>query len=147
MADDVLVNLRVLARLQEGDRVNCSGTFFEIESGLLTTLWRWLRQENREKTLSRIADVMARAGAAPGAHVFADQALDGLRKLKITYGACPTTVARLDHIMTTSAAACCACGGEPARRPRPGAPRAPARASAQTQTGSCSPAPADERSF
>ena len=77
MADDVLVNLRVLARLQEGDRVNCSGTFFEIESGLLTTLWRWLRQENREKTLSRIADVMARAGAAPAHDEFRPRLRDG----------------------------------------------------------------------
>ena len=145
--DNVLVNLRVLARLQEGDRVNCSSRYFEIESGAFTMLWRWLRQETREKSLSSIADVMARAALVPGAHVFAAQAREGLRKLKITYASCSTTVARLDHIMTTSEAACCACAAEPARRPRPAASPAPASASAETQTGSCSPSQEHERSF
>ena len=99
MADDVLVNLRVLSRLQENDRLNCTGTFFAIETGVLTKVWRWLRQETREKTLSRIADVMDRASRVPHAHAFAEQAREGLERLKITYAACPTTVARLDHIM------------------------------------------------
>ena len=147
MADDVLVNLRVLSRLQENDRLNCTGTFFAIETGVLTKVWRWLRQETREKTLSRIADVMDRASRVPHAHAFAEQAREGLERLKTTYAACPTTVARLDHIMVTSAAACSACAGEPADRPRRGARSSLTTSTAQTQTDSCSPAPADERSF
>jgi len=97
----VLVNLRVLSQLQSGDRVNAESNFFAIERGFMTSIWRWWRAENRERTLSRISEIFhATQNSVRVPDGLMEQACKGLRMLKTsTYAADPTTCARLDNII------------------------------------------------
>ena len=123
--DDCLINLRILSQVQEGDKLKCAGQFFEIESGLFSTLYRWLRQDTRERTLSRVSEVMECARALNQPELVA-QACEGLTKLRTTYQACPTTVARIDQVVASCrpSLACAAASKE----------KAPPRTSVAVQT-------------
>ena len=99
----VLVNLRVLAQLQEHDKLNCSGTYFVIERGFLTAFYRYTRNETREKTISRVSDTLQ---SAESRNIDIREACRGLVTLRnSTYADCPTTCARLDTIISRARAA------------------------------------------
>lgn len=100
LQEQVLVNLRVLSQLQAGDRLNAESTLFYIERGFLTGFWRWWRQETRERTLSRIDDIMTAARDILSARTLLDPACKGLESLRdTTYAGDATTTARLDNII------------------------------------------------
>lgn len=92
-----LVNLRVLGQVQPNDRIVADSTYLEIESrwGLANFL-RWWRADSREKTLTRIQDVMQQAAHIRGTDSLVKDALQGLQQLMdTTYKDDPLTVARL----------------------------------------------------
>ena len=100
LEEQVLVNLRVLSQLQAGDRLNAEGNLFYIERGFLSGLWRWWRQETRERTLSRIDDIMSAARGMGEAKALLGPACKGLESLRdTTYVGDATTTARLDNII------------------------------------------------
>lgn len=102
LQEQVLVNLRVLSQLQAGDRLNAEGNLFYIERGFLSGLWRWWRQETRERTLSRIDDIMSAARQMPSADRLLGPACKGLESLRdTTYAGDATTTARLDNIISS----------------------------------------------
>jgi hypothetical protein len=104
MQSVVLVNLRVLSKLQPGDRLQCCDSrFFGIDRGYLTWLWRWMKADTRQITLERLDDTVKEAMTAGGNEPLLIQARDGLAHLVETYHTDPTTVARLEAIIARMA--------------------------------------------
>ena len=114
----VLVNLRVLGQLQPNDRVRADSNYLEIESRWgLSSFLRWWRADSREKTLSRIQDVMAHACQIKGTDKLIASAREGLQQLiNTTYADDPLTVARLEVVLASTAAVNPAPRAEPAPR-------------------------------
>jgi len=101
--DVVLVNLRVVSKLQPGDRLQCCDSkYFGIDRGYFTFLWRWLKADTRQLTLERLEDTV-RSACARGEHScvrkLLDEACGGLEHLLETYHTDPTTVSRLETII------------------------------------------------
>lgn len=101
--DDVaLVNLRVIAKLQPGDRLQCCDSrYFGIDRGWMTFIWRWLKADTRQITLERLEETI-RAGHTrrdePAVVGLLESACQGLTHLRETYHTDPTTVSRLESI-------------------------------------------------
>ena len=94
---DVYVNLRVLSQLQPGDRIRADSTFIEIEPrGALTFVRRWMRSDTREKTVSRIEQLVQEALRICVETDILTSACTGVRVLiDSTYAGDPLTVARV----------------------------------------------------
>lgn len=104
MANDVvLVNLRVIAKLQPGDRLQCCDSkYFGIDRGYFTWLWRWIKADTRKITLERLEDTVFEAnkvGQDKLTKGLLQGAKSGLGHLLDTYHTDPTTVARLETII------------------------------------------------
>jgi len=101
--DVVLVNLRVIAKLQPGDRLQCCDSkYFGIDRGYFTWFWRWVKADTRQITLERLEDTIAEAGKKytdPTTGNLLKGAKAGLAHLLDTYHTDPTTVARLETII------------------------------------------------
>lgn len=95
---DVYVNLRVLSQLQPGDRIRADSTFIEIEPrGALTFVRRWVRSDTREKTVSRIEQLVQEALRISVDRDVLTRACTGVGVLiDSTYAGDPLTVARLE---------------------------------------------------
>lgn len=104
-ADVVLVNLRVVSKLQPGDRLQCCDSkYFGIDRGYLTWLYRWLKADTRQITLERLEDTVAAARVRSDEPVVVrllTDAKEGLMHLLETYHTDPTTVARLESIISS----------------------------------------------
>ena len=100
----VLVNLRVVSKLQPGDRLQCTDSrYFGIDRGYFSFLWRWLKADGRTLTLERLEDTVRAAQASDHAAVsqlLKDAAL-GIGHLIETYHTDPTTVSRLESILAS----------------------------------------------
>lgn len=107
--DVVLVNLRVISKLQPGDRLQCCDSkYFGIDRGYLTWLYRWMKADTRQITLERLEETVGLALGARREPAVAKLLLDaqaGIAHLLETYHSDPTTVARLEAIIQR-------CGGE-----------------------------------
>ena len=107
--DVILVNLRVVAKLQPGDRLQCCDSkYFGIDRGYFTFLWRWLKADTRQLTLERLEDTVRAAnarGEQPFVRRLLDEACTGLAHLLETYHTDPTTVSRLETIIEMCQAA------------------------------------------
>ena len=101
--DVVLVNLRVVSKLQPGDRLQCCDSkYFGIDRGYFTWFWRWVKADTRQITLERLEDTVGEAGknrADPTTAALLTGAKAGLEHLLDTYHTDPTTVARLETII------------------------------------------------
>ena len=101
--DIVMVNLRVVSKLQPGDRLQCcDGKYFGIDRGYLTWLWRWMKADTRHITLERLEEMVMDAvkrAKEPGIAALLGEAKSGLGHLLDTYHADPTTVSRLETII------------------------------------------------
>ena len=102
-ADVVLVNLRVISKLQPGDRLQCCDSkYFGIDRGYFSFIYRWLKADTRHIALERLEDTIAqardRSGEAAVEPLMRD-ARAGLVHLLDTYHTDPTTVARLESII------------------------------------------------
>lgn len=102
--DDVtLVNLRVVSKLQPGDRLQCCDSkYFGIDRGYFTFIWRWLKADTRQLTLERLEDTVRAACERknePWVQKLLCDACTGLQHLLETYHTDPTTVSRLETII------------------------------------------------
>jgi len=100
----VLVNLRVVAKLQPGDKLQCTDSrYFSIDRGYFSFLWRWFKADGRALTLERLDDVIAEASSLRKVQPIVAQLLSdaavGIEHLIETYHTDPTTVARLESIL------------------------------------------------
>ena len=102
--DVVLVNLRVISKLQPGDRLQCCDSkYFGIDRGYFTWFWRWVKADTRQITLERLEETVSEAGKnreEPTTAELLRGAKSGLEHLLDTYHTDPTTVARLETIIT-----------------------------------------------
>ena len=111
--DIVLVNLRVLAKLKQGDRLQCADSrYFGIDRGgwwVWTAISRWMARDNRHNMLDRVESIF-RAASKLQIHdkdKHLSSAKAGVRELICTYAGDPTTVARLENLIQEPAAAAC----------------------------------------
>ena len=100
----VLVNLRVVAKLQPGDRLQCTDSrYFGIDRSYFSFIWRWLKADGRALALERLDDMVREALKSrtnPTVVELLDQASAGIEHLIETYHTDPTTVSRLESILT-----------------------------------------------
>jgi hypothetical protein len=103
--DLVLVNLRVVSKLQPGDRLQCTDSrYFGIDRGYFSFLWRWLKADGRGLALERLDDIMRQGSGMREQPVVAKllkEAESGIGHLIETYHTDPTTVSRLESILAT----------------------------------------------
>ena len=100
----VLVNLRVVAKLQPGDKLQCTDSrYFSIDRGYFSFLWRWFKADGRALTLERLDDMITEASALRKVQPIVAQLLRdasvGIEHLIETYHTDPTTTARLESIL------------------------------------------------
>ena len=100
----VLVNLRVVAKLQPGDKLQCTDSrYFSIDRGYFSFLWRWFKADGRALTLERLDDMIHEASALRKSQTIVSQLLGdaavGIEHLIETYHTDPTTTARLESIL------------------------------------------------
>lgn len=99
----IFVNLRVISKLQPGDRLQCADSrYFGIDRGYFSFLWRWMKADGRALTLERLEETMREASKVrmnPSVQTLLTDAASGLRHLMDTYHTDPTTVARLEAIL------------------------------------------------
>ncbi len=105
MSEDVesvtMINLRVLAKLRPGDRLQCCDTkFFSIDRGWLTWLTRWIRNDNRRHTIDRVEDTFRKAKSMQSCKELLAPAKKGTQELLSTYAGDETTVSRIEHIIS-----------------------------------------------
>ena len=99
-----LVNLRVVSKLQPGDRLQCTDSrYFGIDRGYFSFLWRWFKADGRTLTLERLEDTVRAAHASKSEAVpqLLQDAAVGIGHLIETYHTDPTTVARLESILVS----------------------------------------------
>ena len=95
-----LVNLRVLAKLKPGHRLQTvDSRYFGIDDSAWSWLYRWLRSDNRGNTVDRIEETFANAKKHNAPDALVNQAKCGVEKLCSTYVSDPTMVARLETII------------------------------------------------
>ena len=101
----ILVNLRVVAKLQPGDRLQCTDSrYFGIDRGYWSFLWRWMKADGRALALERLEEIVREASAArdsPMMSQLLSDAANGINHLIETYHTDPTTVSRLEAILTS----------------------------------------------
>lgn len=100
----VRINLRVLSKLQPGDRLQCCDSkYFGLDRGYMTSIWRWFKGDTRLIALERLDDTvkLAREQAAndDSINVLLQQASQGMEHLLDTYHTDATTVARLEYLI------------------------------------------------
>lgn len=106
-ASVTLVNLRVIAKIKNGDRLQCVDTrYFGIDraTGWWVWAWRWIRQDSRVHMLDRVDETFKEAHKLEKSkypcldeHIKAAQ--HGIRELMCTYADDPTTVSRLETLI------------------------------------------------
>jgi hypothetical protein len=100
----ILVNLRVVAKLQPGDRLQCTDSrYFGIDRGYMSFLWRWFKADGRALALERLEDIVREAVATrdcPSMPQLLADAAAGIHHLIETYHTDPTTVSRLEALLT-----------------------------------------------
>ena len=97
------VNLRVLAKLKPGDRLQTvDSRYFGIDRGWFTWLTRWIRSDNRTNTVDRIEETFRSASDRRVDQGLIRAAKGGVRELCATYVGDETTVARLEAIISES---------------------------------------------
>lgn len=96
----VLVNLRVVSKLQPGDRLQCTDSrYFGIDRGYWSFLWRWIKADGRALALERLDDTVHEAlkyRKQNAVKTLLEQACTGIEHLIETYHTDPTTVSRLE---------------------------------------------------
>lgn len=98
----VMVNLRVLAKLKAGDRLqSVDSRYFSIDRGLFTWLTRWVRNDNRSHSIDRIEETFEKAKGFAECTSLLPAAKQGVEELKATYVGDDTTVSRLEHIVSS----------------------------------------------
>ena len=100
----VRVNLRVLAKLQPGDRLQCCDSkYFGVDRGYLVWAWRWWKGDTRNIALERLDDTIRCAltliESNDDMQTLLKSASEGITNLLETYHSDATTVARLETLV------------------------------------------------
>ena len=99
----VLVNLRVVSKLQPGDRLQCTDSrYFGIDRSYFSFIWRWLKTDSRALALERLDEIVHEAAKHkqdPLVRALLGEACTGINHLIETYHTDPTTVARLEALL------------------------------------------------
>ena len=100
----VRVNLRVLAKLQPGDRLQCCDSkYFGVDRGYLVWALRWWKGDTRQIALERLDDTIRCALPLAEDHKDIKKLLkgasEGIAHLLDTYHTDATTVARLETLV------------------------------------------------
>lgn len=95
------VNLRVIAKLKQGDRLHCADNrYFGIDRGWMGWIRRVLHYDSRANTLDRLEATFTSAQAEKSASAaLVANAKKGVRELMGTYADDPTTVSRLETLV------------------------------------------------
>lgn len=104
--EEIIVNLRILNKLDKHQKLITRGAYLNIEAPSLVpeALRRWNRQDNRFETIKKINTVVNAAIFNVDTDKFnmKQYILDakvGIENLKDTYATCTQTCARLDLIL------------------------------------------------
>ncbi len=96
----IRVNLRVLAKVKAGDRIQTvDSRYFGIDRGYWQFFTRWIRSDNRSNTVDRIEETFRQAEKLNLPPTLIDAAKKGVRELCATYVNDDTTVSRLETIV------------------------------------------------
>lgn len=100
----VLVNLRVIAKLQPGDRLQCTDSrYFGIDRSYFSFIMRWLKADSRVLALERLEETVNAACkykmSTPLVRQLLANARTGVEHLIETYHTDPTTVSRLEALL------------------------------------------------
>ena len=110
-ADIILVNLRVLSKLKQGDRLQCADSrYFGIDRGgswLWQAVTRWMSRDNRHNMLDRVETIFKAVDKLElkDKDMHLKAAKSGIRELICTYADDPTTVSRLENLIAEPVAA------------------------------------------
>ena len=105
-ADIILVNLRVLSKLRQGDRLQCADSrYFGIDRGgswIWQAISRWMTRDNRHNMLDRVEGVFKAVEQLElkDKEQHLNAARGGIRELICTYADDPTTVSRLENLIS-----------------------------------------------
>ena len=103
--DEVVVNLKVLAKVGKQQKLVTRDAFFNIEARSVVPefLRRWKRGDDRNATLLKINQVVKLAfrflPEHPEIKPYILESVQGLENLKETYSICSQTCARLDAVI------------------------------------------------
>ena len=109
--DVILVNLRVLSKLKQGDRLQCADSrYFGIDRGgswLWQAVTRWMSRDNRHNMLDRVETIFKAVDKLElkDKDMHLKAAKSGIRELICTYADDPTTVSRLENLIAEPVAA------------------------------------------
>ena len=104
--EEIIVNLRILNKLDKHQRLKTRGAYLNIEANSLIPefIRRWKREDNRNETIKKINTVINTAISNINTDKFDMKqyivdAKVGIENLKDTYATCTQTCARLDLIL------------------------------------------------
>ena len=104
--DNIIVNLKVLANLEQNRKLNTCETFLNVEGYnpvYPEFIRRYIRGDNRDETIKKIDNVISNAINLIDENKqlieFLTNARKGIINLKETYSKCDQTKARLDTII------------------------------------------------
>ena len=93
--DHILVSLKVIGALQEGQKLSTRNGLLTIDSRP-SPFMRWLAGDNRLTTLIYVINVVNEAIVAGFRQELVD-AIPGMKALKVTYSSDASTVASIEH--------------------------------------------------
>jgi len=103
--EELIINLKLLAQVEKGQKIITKDTYLNIETKHLIPecIRRWNRQEGRNETLRSINrivnDSITSLPHEPRIQTYLKQSSQGIVNLKDTYVHCHQTCARLDTIL------------------------------------------------
>ena len=104
--DNIIVNLKVLANLEQNKKLNTCETFLNVEGYnpiYPEFLRRFIRGDNRDETIKKIDNIISNAIKLINENRqlidFLNNARKGILNLKETYSKCDQTKARLETII------------------------------------------------
>lgn len=103
MVDDIIIPLRIISMIKEGQKVSIHNGLLTIDTnskGFLSAVKRWFNNDNRIATVYYVKNIVDNALHVKDARVFESlsYALNGINALTVTYSCDFTTVAKLKVI-------------------------------------------------
>lgn len=95
--EDILWSLKIISMIKEGQKVRVRSGHLDVhDSGnVFTSVFRWLRNDNRQTSLTYISNIINRAINENCDKKAIQEALSGMNALKVTYATDINIVARI----------------------------------------------------
>ena len=100
--DEVIVNLKIIAKIQKGDRITTTSSYLNIEQRSLVPecIRRWKSGDGRNESIRKINIIVNNAlSSKTPIQDYLISSIEGLRNLQDTYTGDLQTVARIDTII------------------------------------------------